>query len=412
MRTTLLRTNAAVLLLLFLVPTAPAAIQTLAMMDVVVSSEISASVVAPVSDRFRIELLLAGHFVPLERDEMVSGGVNPQDCFAKDCALSAGKQLGVTHVGVLSLNRVGTLHILSVRIYNVATGDLEIVQSLDCSCPIETVLSTKLKELAVKLMPAVKPVISEPLPAGSRTTPQQQTTPPPGKVASGLEMRDTRIAIGVMAGYQGVTLPAMSWGTSDAGAYPYPVYKSSFVDGWHGGVRMSLYLNESFAITEAVTYNFYGVFDRETVGRTVWVWSNEWEETYMARTKLEDFNVCLDAHFTISEGLYFIAGGALSFAYHKTKIQVDSDPSIFGNLPGYFPYRDAGWNPQVAAAQENRYAVAVGIGLETDRTFGLEAKYFYRLAGSATSQIEPVLKVGNPEDLIAMVSVYVQIFQF
>jgi hypothetical protein len=113
-----------------------------------------------ITDRLRGELIKTGFFKVMERTQMKEilkeqgfqkGGL----CDESGCLVEMGKLLGVKRMITGSVGKIGTVHTLSLRMFDVETG--EIIQSIneDCSCPVEEVLLKSTVSVAEKLKAAI-----------------------------------------------------------------------------------------------------------------------------------------------------------------------------------------------------------------------------------------------------------------
>ncbi|MDP8207349.1 MAG: PEGA domain-containing protein [Candidatus Electryonea clarkiae] len=123
-----------------------------AVLDLEISGGIPEIYQKTLSDRLRLELLNTGRFNVIERNAMeeVLGeqGFQMSGCTSDECAVEVGRLLGVQGIIAGSIGKVGNTHSIILRHINVETGSIVNSKGVDCSCPIDEVLSTKIGETA------------------------------------------------------------------------------------------------------------------------------------------------------------------------------------------------------------------------------------------------------------------------
>ncbi len=128
---------------------------TIAVLDLEMTGGVSEAYSRPFSDRLRQELLNTGSFVVVERNNMESileeQGFQLSGCTSDECAVEVGRMLGVERMLAGSLGIVGSTHTLNVRMIDVETGRILTGRSVDCACPIDEVLTTRIREIAYLL---------------------------------------------------------------------------------------------------------------------------------------------------------------------------------------------------------------------------------------------------------------------
>jgi TolB-like protein len=124
---------------------------------------IEQSVAAVISERLRVELINTGAFRVMERAEMKQilqeQGFQQTDCVDNSCIVKIGQLLGVEHMVMGTIGMVGSIYTISIRLVNVATGEVLYTASEDCRCPIEDVLTTATRNTAMKLELAIQKAI-------------------------------------------------------------------------------------------------------------------------------------------------------------------------------------------------------------------------------------------------------------
>lgn len=146
----------AVFLLLLLVTTAASA-QTdkptrIAVLDLQFGGKLDSEYQLPLSDALRFELIRTGRFQVMERNQMesvlVEQGFQMAGCASDECAIKAGKLLGVQQMMAGSISKVGDLYSIILRLIDVESGAIVDADKIDCACPIEEVLSVRLRQAA------------------------------------------------------------------------------------------------------------------------------------------------------------------------------------------------------------------------------------------------------------------------
>ncbi len=107
------------------------------------------------TNRLRSELFQTRHFQVLERAEMDDilreQGFQQTSCTSTECVVQAGRLIGVQQMVAGSISKIGSIFTLDIRLIDVETG--KVVQTVyeDCECPIETVLQSTIKSVALTL---------------------------------------------------------------------------------------------------------------------------------------------------------------------------------------------------------------------------------------------------------------------
>jgi len=104
------------------------------------------------TDRLRTELFLQNTFSVLEREKMKEilneQGFQLSGCTSNECAIEAGKLIGVQKMVAGKIAKFGKLFTLNIRLIDVETGKVLKTATDDCDCEIETVLTKSLKKVA------------------------------------------------------------------------------------------------------------------------------------------------------------------------------------------------------------------------------------------------------------------------
>ena len=120
-----------------------------------VAGGVPASYAPALTDRLRQEIYDCGVFRLMERGEMdeilQEIGFQQSGCTSNECLIQAGRILGVQNMIAGSVSRMGEMYTISLRLIDVETAEILRVETVDCMCTIEEVLTTRLKQAAYKL---------------------------------------------------------------------------------------------------------------------------------------------------------------------------------------------------------------------------------------------------------------------
>jgi hypothetical protein len=111
---------------------------------------------ASLTDRFRSFLLATGKFRVMERNQMQlilqeQGFQMSGACNEASCLVEMGQLIAVQKMLTGSLGKVGGIYTVTVKMIDVASGNIDKNISEDCDCPIEGVLTQTLDHLARKV---------------------------------------------------------------------------------------------------------------------------------------------------------------------------------------------------------------------------------------------------------------------
>ncbi len=127
---------------------------TLAVMDLDAEG-ISASENRIISNRLRTELIQTQKLTVVEREKveeiLTEQGFQLSGCTSNECAVQAGKLLGVKYMAVGSIGKIGRIFTINIRLLNVETGVVMKTAVEDCKCRIDMVLTQAVKKTAEKL---------------------------------------------------------------------------------------------------------------------------------------------------------------------------------------------------------------------------------------------------------------------
>lgn len=115
-------------------------------------------------------------------------------CNSSECIVEMGQLLGVEHVIMGSIGLVGSMYTISLRLVNVATGEVLFTASEDCKCEIEDVLTTSTLRIAAKLDLAIQKSVFGTL--DLKTIPQGATVIINGKKIGETDYRNERFVPG------------------------------------------------------------------------------------------------------------------------------------------------------------------------------------------------------------------------
>ncbi len=118
------------------------------------------------TDRLRNELFRTDAFQVLERElmEQILSEQNFQlsGCTSNECLIEIGRLVGVRQMLGGSIGRVGNVFTVSARVVDVSTGQLLHVADYDYKGEIGELLTTGMREVAVKLSDLTRLAVSDP----------------------------------------------------------------------------------------------------------------------------------------------------------------------------------------------------------------------------------------------------------
>ncbi|MDP8208548.1 MAG: PEGA domain-containing protein [Candidatus Electryonea clarkiae] len=104
------------------------------------------------SDRLRLELGNTGRFTIVERNAMENilseQGFQMSGCTTDECAVEVGRLLGVDRMVAGSIGYVGKTYSIIIRMIDVESGSILTQKGVDCTCEIDEVLSSRIREAA------------------------------------------------------------------------------------------------------------------------------------------------------------------------------------------------------------------------------------------------------------------------
>jgi hypothetical protein len=134
---------------------------------------IDASSAGIISDRLRSEFINTGVFRVMERGEMENilkeqGFQKSGACDEASCLVEVGQLLGVERMVAGSIGKVGDFFTISLRMINVATGEILFTVNVDYKGSIEEVISRVTGDAALKLARSAGGEIAKAMTAGKK----------------------------------------------------------------------------------------------------------------------------------------------------------------------------------------------------------------------------------------------------
>ena len=127
---------------------------------------ISASENRIISSRLRTELIETQKFTVVEREKveeiLKEQGFQLSGCTSNECAVQAGKLIGVKYMVVGSIGKIGGIFTINIRLINVETGVVVKTAVEDCKCSIDMVVTQAVKRTAEKLAGIQSTATSQP----------------------------------------------------------------------------------------------------------------------------------------------------------------------------------------------------------------------------------------------------------
>ncbi len=108
-----------------------------------------------ITSRLRTDLFNTKKFTVVERERMKDildeQGFQLSGCTSNECAVEAGRLLGVKQIVSGVIGKLGSLFTITIRLIDIETGKIVETATEDCKCDIEEVLLTSVKNVAEKL---------------------------------------------------------------------------------------------------------------------------------------------------------------------------------------------------------------------------------------------------------------------
>ena len=119
------------------------------------AENVSTSEAKILTNRLNDELFNFGKFTVIERAQiepvLEEQGFQQSGCVSSECAVEAGKLLGVDQIVTGSIGKIGSYYTVSARMIDVQTGEVLKNSSRDISGSIDLILRNTMKVLAAEL---------------------------------------------------------------------------------------------------------------------------------------------------------------------------------------------------------------------------------------------------------------------
>jgi TolB-like protein len=157
---------------------------------------VSQSEAISITNLIRNELFLTGQYTVVERDNMAEifkeQGFQIAGCTTSECIIRAGRVLGVQRMVAGSLDKLGSLFIINLRLIDVETGEIVSVARADCMGSIEQVAVKSTKSVVQDL-------------TGAKIPREAVTIIPPKKEKKPIKSENSGIKVGLnRSTYSGV----------------------------------------------------------------------------------------------------------------------------------------------------------------------------------------------------------------
>jgi hypothetical protein len=166
---------------------------------------VSATELAGLSNRLRMELFNTGTYTVIERSRMdeilKEQGFQQTGCTNTQCAVEVGQLIGVQKIVIGSIDKVAETYSVNVRMVDVASGRIDANVADDCDgCKLVDVLKTTIRNAAIKLAGSKTEAVATATQAVSG--PQQQSAGSPSdKTAISADKVSTGMISRVRFGY-------------------------------------------------------------------------------------------------------------------------------------------------------------------------------------------------------------------
>ena len=129
-----------------------------------------------ISEQLRAELMKYPKFRLIERSQMATilkeQGFQQTGCTSDACAVEVGQLLGVQNIIVGTVGKAGSYTMLTVRILDVATGEVRANKSIQTKEGIDGIIENGVKSVATDLYATCFP---EPTPDNKENAPQKKS---------------------------------------------------------------------------------------------------------------------------------------------------------------------------------------------------------------------------------------------
>jgi len=121
------------------------------------STTIDTAILVPIATRLSSEIVKTGTYTVVERSEMQAilkeQGFQQTGCTDQNCAIEAGQLLNVQFIITGTVDKLGNIYSINVRMINVATGEISKSISDDCvDCTIDDFVIKTIRRAAFKLV--------------------------------------------------------------------------------------------------------------------------------------------------------------------------------------------------------------------------------------------------------------------
>ena len=119
---------------------------------------VSATEALTISNRVRNEMFLTGQYTVLEREKMqeiaAEVGFQLSGCTSSECVIEAGRIFGMQKMIAGSVDKIGAMYTINLRLIEVETGEIVKVAAVDYEGRIEDAAKLGAKEAVGKLVAA------------------------------------------------------------------------------------------------------------------------------------------------------------------------------------------------------------------------------------------------------------------
>lgn len=149
-------------------------VYSLAVLDLEPSGRISVADAGKITDRLRQEMQATGMFEMASKDQVMAGLAGTTlletGCSTVECAVEAGKALGVKLVANGTINRIGPLYFIEVQLVHVKSG--QVVQK------VKDEVDGDFKKLEARIPALTKRLVGTTTASSAAARPAQSAEPP------------------------------------------------------------------------------------------------------------------------------------------------------------------------------------------------------------------------------------------
>ncbi len=397
-------------------PAEPLEKVNIAVMDLLITAGVPESYKIPLSNRLRQELLNTPSFKVIERNFMAEilteQGLIMSECTSDACVVEMGRILNVRLMIAGSLDLIGTMHTISLRMIDVETAEILFARSIDCACPIETILTEKLSEIANTFSSLYAGEEPEPEPTQTTTiaqTPDEEVVlpeQPPAPAITTAVITDSikselpmYSGLGVLVGLNTSEYKMLQFKRNPSGI-PIPSFKEQIIPYGSYGIRLSVPSTNRFFMNISGGYNYWKIEDK--IAHVDYY--NRWD--YLEKTDKYVFSTSIDNYFVSIEGNILLTRHfslLLGFGYERVRqnitvqLETSDSPYYWTGYDEGFPYENIAYEPIWNEIQEEKLGFNLGFGLRFWSRSGIEAKYCYRFPSTFKYEYDPSLISAIPE---------------